>query len=172
MNMPLNATELQRQHPCIAMAVVNVESLAKRHISEKLSNAKQLLDILFPLAQGSHNNVTGYMVYYQHLLACFADATMSGLQQPQQFVALAGHKNQPEALLLKHNSGYHLEMSFNHGGIIGIHDRAGIDDIQLEKADRKTRQWISLLHENDGGQACAQTLDKQFVDREGVLYTL
>ncbi|MBO1272516.1 malate synthase [Shewanella sp. 4t3-1-2LB] len=172
MNMPLNTTELQRQHPCIAMAVVNVESLAKRHISEKLSNAKQLLDILFPLSQGSHNDVTGYMVYYQHLLACFADATLSGLRQPRQFVAMAGHKAQPEALLLKHESGCHLELSFNNAGTIGCHDKANIDDIQLESVERQTRQWISLLHEGIDGHTCSQVMSKQFVDRTGLIYAL
>ncbi|QUN06008.1 malate synthase [Shewanella yunxiaonensis] len=172
MNMPLNTTNLQRQHPCIAMAVVNVESLAKRHISEKLTNAKQLLDILFPLAQGSHNDVTGYMVYYQHLLACFADATLSGLRHPRQFIALSGHKTQPDALLLKHDSGCHLEMSFNHGGLIGCHDQSGLDDLQLEEAHNRGNRWISLLHESIDGHTSPQEMRKQFVDHEGLIYAL
>lgn len=47
----------------LAVAQVNVAE------HEKIANAKQFLDRLFPLNSGSHQDVSSYVVYYQHLLA-------------------------------------------------------------------------------------------------------
>lgn len=51
----------------LAVAQVNVAE------HEKLAQAKQFLDRHFPLDTGSHQDVISYVVYYQHLLAFFAD---------------------------------------------------------------------------------------------------
>ena len=66
-------------------------------------NAKELLDAQFPLAIGSHQDVTSYVVYYTHLLAFLKDGTQCGLQNPCQFVALTGHKSEPSSVVLKNN---------------------------------------------------------------------
>ncbi|WP_045857536.1 malate synthase G [Teredinibacter purpureus] len=98
-----------------------------------IAYAKNCLDEIFPLAHGSHKNVTNYMVYYQHLLAFFPDGTDSGLKNPHQFVALCGHKDNPESILLK-NNGLHIEIVFDRNGVNGKHDLAKIEDIIVEAA--------------------------------------
>ncbi len=95
--------------------------------------AKDLLDEHFPLAQGSHKDVKSYVVYYHHLLAFFDDGSQTGLATPCQFVALCGHKCDPESILLKHNK-LHLEIVFDRSGSIGSTDKAGIQDMRLESA--------------------------------------
>ena len=98
-----------------------------------IAKAKDFLDEIFPLDQGSHHDVTSYMVYYHHLLAFFVDGRQTGLKTPCQFVALNGQKADPESLLLK-NNGLHVEIKFDPNGKNGIKDKAHIDDILIESA--------------------------------------
>ena len=42
---------------------------------QKMTLAKQYLDEHCPLDQGSHTQVTHYLVYYNHLMAFFADGS-------------------------------------------------------------------------------------------------
>jgi len=95
--------------------------------------AKEFLDEVFPLALGSHLDVTSYVVYYQHLLAFFPDGSKTGLKMPRQFVALCGHKDDPESILLC-NNGLHVEVQFDRNGSIGCHDLAHIQDVVVEAA--------------------------------------
>jgi malate synthase len=95
--------------------------------------AKRFLDENVPLAQGSHKDVKSYVVYYRHLLAFFADGSQSGLATPSQFVALCGHKCEPDAILLTHND-LHIELVIDRNGSIGKNDPANIQDIRLESA--------------------------------------
>jgi malate synthase len=98
-----------------------------------INKAKDFLDEQFPLATGSHHEVTSYLVYYQHLLAFLADGTECGLQNPCQFVAFDGSKTAPSYLLLK-NNGLHVGLHIDRTGRIGANDKAGVDDIQMESA--------------------------------------
>ena len=66
---------------------------------------KALLDKHFPLDGGSHQDVASYSIYYCNLMVCFKDGRLSGLQNPAQFVAMGGHKDTPEALILRNNAG-------------------------------------------------------------------
>ncbi len=95
--------------------------------------AKDFLDDTFPLKSGSHQNACSYVVYYNHLLAFFADGSSAGLKTPSQLVAMIGSRNDPESLLLK-NNGLHVELQFDPNGINGMHDIANINDIILESA--------------------------------------
>ncbi|MCM2680781.1 malate synthase G [Echinimonas agarilytica] len=98
-----------------------------------IEHARDYLDRVFPLESGSHHNVSNYMVYYKHMLACFPDGTHSGLKTPCQFVALTGHKEEPTSIVLR-NNGLHAEIIINRQGKIGEHDIAGVDDIMIESA--------------------------------------
>ncbi|MBX2859238.1 MAG: malate synthase G [Cellvibrionaceae bacterium] len=95
--------------------------------------AKNFLDDRFPLSEGSHKDVSSYVVYFQHLLAIFPNGDTCGLQNPGQFVALSGSKTAPESVLLQ-NNGLHVEICLDRSGNIGSTDRAGIQDIVLEAA--------------------------------------
>ena len=155
--------------------------------------ARELLDDIFPLNHGSHHDVTSYLVYYQHLLACFEDGSTSGLASPKQFVGFGGSKSEPDALLLR-NHGLHVEIQINRNGPNGKTDLAGIDDIIIESAltcimdfedsvaavDAEDKvnaygNWLGLI-EGDlsvsfdkGGETVERTLnvEKLFTDKNG-----
>lgn len=95
------------------------------------SSVKDFLDNAFPLTEGSHHDVTSYMVYFQNLMMILADGSTAGLQNPSQFVAKIGPRDNPESILLLQN-GLHVEIAFDASGVIGATDLAGINDVQVE----------------------------------------
>jgi len=95
------------------------------------SSVKDFLDIAFPLTEGSHHDVTSYMVYFQNLMMILADGSTSGLQNPGQFVAKSGPCDKPEAILLLQN-GLHVELGFDTCRAAESTDLAGINDVQIE----------------------------------------
>ncbi|MCE9678209.1 malate synthase [Shewanella sp. AS1] len=136
--------------------------------------AKQVLDKYFPLSGGSHLDVTSYVIYYQQLLAFFRDGTQSGLVEPKQFVAFAGHKCEPCAVLLK-NNGFHLELSLNCQQGSAREDLSGIKDVQVEAALMTivsseqapfARRWTSLI------TGLEDKVEKQFTAKDGLVYEL
>ncbi|WP_416307244.1 malate synthase G [Neptunicella sp. SCSIO 80796] len=163
-----------------------------------IAYAKDFLDQAFPLVNGSHHDVTSYVVYFQHLMAFFPDGSKSGLKQPCQFVALSGHKSEPETILLK-NNGLHVEIQFDRNGFNGARDIANIDDILLEAAvstiidcedsvaavDAEDkievyRNWLGLMQGDlqasfdKDGKTCVRRLnrDKLFTAPDGEDYLL
>ncbi|MBQ4849900.1 malate synthase [Pseudoalteromonas sp. MMG012] len=148
---------------------------------QKLELAKRFLDEHCPLDYGSHMQTTHYVVYYNHLMAFFADGTHCGLKQPCQFVALCGHKDDPTAILLKKEDGLHVELTFNRCGNTGKSDVAHIDDIQFETAlsaldnqhvqPQLKRLWVSFL---TGVQhaLCNTSSVKQYTAKDGSDYQL
>lgn len=168
--------------------------LNAQRTQELMMYSKTFLDRVFPLENGSHKDVSSYVVYYKHLLAFFPDGTKSGLRQPNQFVALSGHKSEPTSIVLK-NDGFHVELIFNKNGHRGIKDIAGIDDIQVEtnkltfasdaaandeNTEQMTRHWFSmirnddeLVYDNNGRQICrCVDVPKAFTDKNGEEYSL
>ncbi len=122
-----------------------------------INYAKDMLDNIFPLSQGSHKDVTTYLVYYNHLLAVFSDGSQSGLKTPNQCVALSGHKESPSSILLKNNH-LHVELRFDANGAIGKHDPANINDIVMESA-------ITTIMDFEDSVAAVDTDDKLVVYR-------
>ena len=113
------------------------------------SSVKDFLDSAFPLTEGSHHDVTSYMVYFQNLMMILADGSTAGLQNPAQFVAKIGPRDNPESILLLQN-GLHVEIAFDTSGVIGANDLAGINDVQVEVV-KSTR---SDLEANSGAEKC------------------
>ncbi|MEM7241650.1 MAG: malate synthase G [Pseudomonadota bacterium] len=96
--------------------------------AEVIAWAKHYLDQTFPLAAGSHADISAYSVKGD-MLAC--DDT--GLADPSQFVGFNGEADAPTAILLKTN-GLHVELTIDRAHVIGKEDKAGLADIQLESA--------------------------------------
>ena len=105
----------------------------KARESRVIHYAKDFLDEVFPLNSGSHHDVTSYVVYFNNLLAFFADGCSTGICDPKQFVALCGHKSEPSCIVLK-NNGLHVEVQIDRSHFIGANDLAGVSDIKVEAA--------------------------------------
>lgn len=127
-----------------------IHALNDQHVRQILDYSKGFLDKTFPLAQGSHQDVVSYVVYYQHLLAFMQDGRQTGLADPSQFVALCGSRQKPQSILLR-AAGRHVELIFAKKGTHGAHDQAGIEDIQLELATATQAlnsvgsRWFSMI---------------------------
>ena len=146
----------QQERPFIAEAVFAVEAVSAEQQSEKQVKAKQLLDRMFPLENGSHQDVSSYVIDYRHVMAYFKDGTHSGLKSPKHFVAYTGEKEDPKSILFKDESGSHVEVMFGCHKGTGCVELMDIDDIQLEtrttfspeligNAPTAMRHWISLI---------------------------
>jgi malate synthase len=139
---------------------------------DSLDQARAFLDASFPLESGSHAYVCSYLVYYQHLLACFADGSHSGLRQPKQFVALCGHRSEPLAILLK-DIDTHVELTLTQAGS----DSGILEDVQIEarhegeQLEGDKTEWISLLRARKPGTGAHQA-GKCFTARDGGDYLL
>ncbi|OED41124.1 hypothetical protein AB833_10210 [Chromatiales bacterium (ex Bugula neritina AB1)] len=107
-------------------------------------HARKFLDAACPLTEGSHKDAVTYLVYFQNLMAILADGSTVGLQNPSQFVARNGPRNEPESILLQHQQ-LHIEILFDRNGVRGSRDLSNIDDIQIEAPEPT---YLSLETEN------------------------
>ncbi|MDC5820639.1 hypothetical protein OPW33_21640 [Vibrio europaeus] len=183
MNMlTFDKTEIQKQNkPFIAEAVFAVETINSNQASEKQVKAKQLLDRLFPLENGSHREVTAYVIDYRHVMAYFKDGSHSGLKHPKHFVAYMGEKEDPTSILFRDGTGSHVEVTFgNHKGT-GCIELIDIEDIQLETCTTfpqemaemsAMRHWISLVKGDEKGKPRASTEEKEYTAKNGDDYQL
>jgi len=96
------------------------------------TEARNLLDDQFPLAEGlSHDNVKGYIVYYNHLLAIAHQGKCVGLVTPSQFKDFNGEENRPQNIMLS-NSDLEVELNIDPSGIMGKTDKASIENISIK----------------------------------------
>ncbi len=93
---------------------------------------REFLDKVFPLAEGSHVDATGYAVVDGSLTVSL-DGTNSGLATPVAFVGFSGEAAAPDAILLE-NHGLCVEIAIDHQHDIGNTDAAGVADLILESA--------------------------------------
>ncbi|MBF4336470.1 hypothetical protein [Vibrio anguillarum] len=185
MNMlTFDKTEIQKlDKPFIAEAVFAVETISANQQNEKQSRAKQLLDRLFPLATGSHQDVTSYVIDYRHVLAYFKDGRHSGLKHPKHFVAFNGEKESPCSILFRDGSGSHVEVMLGCTKGTGRVELIEINDIQLETCTTFTqsveetpcaamRHWVSLVKGDEKGKPQACSEDKEYTAKDGEDYYL
>jgi malate synthase len=95
--------------------------------------ARNLLDQIAPLAQGSHQDVTLYAVKERQLAVSLNSGINTGLAQPEKFIGYTGDAHSPTGVLLC-NNGLHLDIMIGEGFFIGRHDPAHVYDVQLEAA--------------------------------------
>ena len=185
MNMlNLNQIKIDEQSEQItAEMIFAVEAVSTRATNQKQQKAKELLDCLFPLDNGSHRDVTSYVVDYHHVMAYFKDGSHSGLKFPKQFVGYNGSKDRPQALLFRDEAGSHIEIDLGCCQGTGCLEFVQVEDIQLEtqtilyaqgSAERGTtmRHWISLVRGDDKGKPAASLGDKEFTAKNGDDYHL
>jgi malate synthase len=118
-----------------------------------VERAKEILDRIAPLTEGSHAGVTGYAVAHGTL-------AMSGggtLRDPAQFAGYRGPAEAPTAILLRHH-GLHLELVIDRAQAIGSSDPAGVADMILESA-------LSTIMDCEDSVAAVDTEDKVAVYR-------
>lgn len=85
-----------------------------------------------PLANGSHDDATGYAIVDGALQVSLGETT-TGLADPSQFVGHAGDAANPTNVLLRKH-GLHADIRIDRTDDIGKDDAAGIADIDLESA--------------------------------------
>lgn len=104
MNMPI--AEINRRN------IENKSFAAEQVMFAVTMEQQQACDVLdqhFALQEGSHKNVHQYIVYFNHVMAFFADGTHCGLENSKQFVGFLGHRETPASILFKKDD-VHVEM--------------------------------------------------------------
>ncbi|NIC43296.1 malate synthase G [Aquabacterium sp. A08] len=95
--------------------------------------ARHFLDQTVPLAQGSHDDATGYAIVGGALQVTLDNGHTTGLKDATQLVGYRGEAAAPAGVLFKHH-GNHLEIVVDRSTAIGASDRAGVADVVLEAA--------------------------------------
>ena len=155
----------------IAQAVIAVEDLNAQLSEEKQQRAKQLLDNLFPLERGSHQDVAAYVIDYCHIVAFFKDGQHTGLRVAKHFIGYNGEPEKPTSLLFRDGQGSHLELTLDHKNGSGSVAMTRLHDMQLETCMRfpqpddsaiVMRHWVSLLKGNLQGNPIVNREKKEF----------
>src|SRR5258708_29884598 len=97
-----------------------------------IARAREILDTVCPLLQGSHKHATAYAIENGQLVIQLGSAR-AALARPQQFVGFLGEPGAPSAILLR-NHGLRLEIRINRSRPVARDDPAGIADVILEAA--------------------------------------
>jgi malate synthase len=159
--------------------------------------AKHFLDQYFPLAKGSHAEVSKYSVQEQKLVATLNEEGVQ-LINSEQFAGYTGDEESLTSVLLKNNN-LHAEILIDKGDAVGAEDPANVKDILLESAittiqdcedsvaavDAQDKiavykNWLGLMKGDlsetfqKGGKELTRTLaaDKTFTDPRGEAFTL
>ncbi|MHA1188960.1 MAG: malate synthase G [Alphaproteobacteria bacterium] len=98
-----------------------------------IGRARDMLDTMAPLADGSHRDVVAYRIDNGALVASLTRDARSGLADPAQFAGYRGSASEPDGLLLRKN-GLHAEIVIDRNHAIGRTDPAGVADVIVEAA--------------------------------------
>lgn len=118
--------------------------------------ARQFLDQIAPLEQGSHSSSTQYRIE-QNQLVVVQGTNQTVLSASSKFIGFTGNPSSPTAILLQ-NNGLHVEIQFDRQHLIGITDQAGIKDLLIESA-------ISTIMDCEDSVTAVDAEDKVIVYR-------
>lgn len=124
-----------------------------------VSYAAEFLDNAFPLAKGSHADVTAYVVAETAGIAAFAIDTKNGpttLKDQGQFVGFAEDGGRASILLRHH--GLHVELVIDRSGPVGSVHPAGLADVIVESA-------LTTIQDAEDSVAAVDAVDKAEVYR-------
>jgi malate synthase len=93
---------------------------------------RAFLDEVFPLAQGSHRDVSAYRIRDGGLEVVLTDGTVTSTAA-ERFAGHVGSASEPRAILLR-NHGLVVELRLDREHPVGRTDPAGVADIVLEAA--------------------------------------
>lgn len=116
--------------------------------------AAQFLDQAFPLASGSHSDVSAYEIEQSGGKAHFWVVTGDGVVGLADPAAFVGYRQQGDrlAVLLAHH-GLHVELIIDRGDAVGGTHKAGLADILVEAA-------ISTIQDCEDSVAAVDAIDK------------
>lgn len=120
-----------------------------------IATARELLDAVVPLGQGSHADAKQYALVNGQLQVILQDGTRASLADPSQFAGYQGDAAQPECILLR-NNGLHIEIQIDRSAPIGKDDLAGVKDVVLESA-------ITTIQDCEDSIAAVDAEDKALV---------
>ena len=118
---------------------------------------RDFLDAVVPLAVGSHSYVVRYKVQSGNLVAVMGDGSRTGLGWRECFAGYRGDPENPENILLRHNS-LHIDICIGEGFYIGKGDLANVYDVQVESA-------ITTIMDCEDSVAVVDAEDKVLVYR-------
>lgn len=95
--------------------------------------AKNFLNEVFPLVQGSHADATKYAIEQNKLVVTLKDGSKTGLAHEAQFVGFNGEEANPTEVVLLSN-GLHVIIEIDASSPIGQTDLAGVKDLTFEAA--------------------------------------
>ncbi|MEQ3554760.1 malate synthase G [Pseudonocardia nematodicida] len=105
----------------------------ERRGAQVITAADELLDELFPLATGSHADVTAYRAGTDGLVADTANGTV-GLADAAQYKGFRPADDAGRAAVLLARNGLHLELTIDPTARVGKQHHADVADIVLESA--------------------------------------
>jgi malate synthase len=119
--------------------------------------ARQFLDDVLPLKQGSHVDVISYQVANGKLVVTLQNSQQVNLVNQEKFVAFKGDEQNPSAILFK-NNGLHIEIKIDPSMPVAKTDQASVADIILESA-------LSAIQDCEDSIAAVDAEDKTAVYR-------
>lgn len=122
-----------------------------------IEEARKWLDVIAPLAKGSHTGSLTYQIIDNQLAVTLADGQLTYLADPEQLIGYQGEISALTAILLKHN-GLHIELQIDASHPIGQRDPAHLKDIVLESA-------LTTIMDCEDSVAAVDAEDKTLVYR-------
>ena len=123
----------------------------KQRAKEVIDYVRNLLNEIFPLLDGSWNDLSKIEVGEDNLELTLNN-TKTKLKNKNQFIGFNGEKNKPSSILLKNNN-LHFDIIIDPNNAIGKDDKANISDFIIESA-------ISTIIDNEDSVAAVDAEDK------------
>jgi len=128
----------------------------KKRGESVVNYAKEHLDTVAPLKEGSHKDARSYKIVDNKLEIVLKNIT-STLKDDSKFVAYEGEKENPRSIVFKNNN-LHVIVEFDKDSFIGKLDIAGVKDIVAEAA-------VSTIMDCEDSIAAVDAQDKVEVYR-------